>query len=220
MKILIADDDPIWRRLLQKQIRDWGHDVVLAENGDAAWDILQAPDAPRLAILDWMMPGLDGLELCRRIRRSPEVPFIYTIILTGKDSRKDRLKGMASGADDFMTKPVDAAMLSNRLAVAERILDAVPNDRYLPGFELLERLGAGAMATVYKARQTSLDRLVAVKILPQKYTDNEAFVERFYAEGRAAAKLNHPNIVAALDVGKTGDRHYFAMEYLDGHTVF
>ena len=90
----------------------------------------------------------------------------------------------------------------------------------IPGYQLLEELGTGAMATVYKARQLSLDRLVAIKVLPHKYTNNLQFVERLYAEGRAAAKLNHPHIVGALDVGLAGDTHYFVMEYVAGHTVF
>jgi serine/threonine protein kinase len=84
---------------------------------------------------------------------------------------------------------------------------------------LLGRLGAGAMAIVYKARQVSLDRVVAVKILPKKFSQMPEFVDRFYAEGRAAAKLNHPNIVAALDVGRHADMHFFVMEYVEGHTV-
>ncbi|MFW6059408.1 MAG: protein kinase domain-containing protein [Phycisphaeraceae bacterium] len=90
----------------------------------------------------------------------------------------------------------------------------------IPGYALMARLGAGAMATVYKARQLSLDRLVAIKILPRKFSQNQQFVERFYAEGKAAAKLNHPNIVQAIDVGKAGEYHFFVMEYVDGHTVF
>jgi serine/threonine-protein kinase len=94
------------------------------------------------------------------------------------------------------------------------------SSQQIPGFQILDRLGAGAMATVYLARQLSLDRLVAVKVLPRKYTNNKQFVERFYAEGRAAAKLNHPNIVGALDVGQSGEYHYFVMEYVDGRTVY
>ncbi|MEX0654503.1 MAG: serine/threonine-protein kinase [Phycisphaeraceae bacterium] len=90
----------------------------------------------------------------------------------------------------------------------------------IPGYVILERLGAGAMATVYKARQISLDRPVAIKVLPRKHTNNAQFVDRFYAEGKAAAKLNHPNIVQAIDVGKAGDYHYFVMEYVEGRTVF
>ncbi len=90
----------------------------------------------------------------------------------------------------------------------------------LPGYQVIKKLGAGAMATVYKAKQISLDRMVAIKVLPQKFTKSEDFVQRFYAEGRAAAKLNHPNIVQAFDVANAGPYHYFVMEFVDGRTVF
>jgi serine/threonine-protein kinase len=99
-------------------------------------------------------------------------------------------------------------------AIAER------SGQKIPGFKIIEKLGAGAMASVFKAKQISLDRLVAIKVLPKKYTTNKQFIERFYAEGRAAAALNHPNIVAAYDVGKAGEYHYFVMEFVDGTTVY
>jgi len=219
MKVLIADDDPIWRKLLAQNIYSWGYEVITTENGQQAWNILQEHGAPRVAILDWQMPELDGVEICRRIRCSLNLPFIYTIILTSRDTRDDMLTGFESGADDYLVKPVDMAILRSRLSAAVRIVKAVPPPRQIPGYQLLGRLGAGAMATVYKARQLSLDRMVAVKILPKKFSRMPEFVERFYAEGRAAAKLNHPNIVAALDVGRHADAHYFIMEYVEGHTV-
>ncbi len=90
----------------------------------------------------------------------------------------------------------------------------------IPGFKIISKLGAGAMATVYKAKQISLDRMVAIKVLPKKFTSNKQFIERFYAEGRAAAQLNHPNIVQAYDVGKAGEYHFFVMEFVDGTTVY
>ncbi len=93
-------------------------------------------------------------------------------------------------------------------------------DQQIPGYKILKPLGAGAMARVYLATQLSLNRQVAIKVLPQKFTKNPQFVERFYEEGRAAAKLNHPGMVAALDVGKAGDYHYFVMEYVEGDTVY
>ncbi len=98
--------------------------------------------------------------------------------------------------------------------------DSKVGGQQIPGFQILGKLGAGAMATVYKARQLSLDRIVAIKVLPRKYTKSPEFIERFYAEGKAAAKLNHPHIVGALDVGKAGETHYFVMEYVDGHTLY
>jgi serine/threonine protein kinase len=219
MKVLIADDDPVWRKLLTQNIQKWGFEVVEAEDGKRAWDMLQQHGAPRIAVLDWQMPELDGVDICRHIRSSLNLPFIYTIILTSRDTRDDVVAGFESGADDYLVKPVDMAILRSRLGAAVRIVKTVPPPRQIPGYKLIGRLGAGAMATVYKARQLSLNRLVAVKILPKKFSLNPEFVKRFYAEGRAAAKLNHPNIVAALDVGRHGDTHYFIMEYVEGHTV-
>jgi|GEM_PF-983103 len=220
MKVLVADDDPLWRKLLDQNVRQWGYEVVTAQDGRQAWTMLRDSAAPRIAILDWQMPELDGVEICRRIRRSLNLPFVYTIILTSRDTREDMVAGLESGADDYLVKPVDMAILRSRLTAAVRIVQAVPPPRQIPGYQLLGRLGAGAMATVYKARQLSLDRVVAVKILPKKFSQMPEFVARFYAEGRAAAKLNHPNIVAALDVGRHGDTHYFVMEYVEGYTVY
>ncbi|MFI4859604.1 MAG: serine/threonine protein kinase [Phycisphaerales bacterium JB063] len=93
-------------------------------------------------------------------------------------------------------------------------------NRQIPGYQILSKLGAGAMATVYKARQLSLDRIVAIKVLPQKHSKDTNFIQRFYDEGKAAAKLNHPNIVGAYDVGQAGNFHYFVMEFVDGRTVY
>ena len=120
-----------------------------------------------------------------------------------------------------------ADLLVERGHVTRRQIDRVMPEveeqkvrRQIPGYQILGTLGKGAMATVYKAKQLSLDRTVAVKVLPKKYMKNQEFIDRFYAEGRAAAKLNHPNIVGALDVGRAGDTHYFVMEYVKGASVF
>lgn len=98
--------------------------------------------------------------------------------------------------------------------------EAERSGQQIPGYKVLGPLGKGAMATVFKARQLSLDREVAIKVLPRKFTANPQFIERFYAEGRAAAQLNHPNIVQAFDVGQAGDYHFFVMEYVEGRTVY
>jgi len=90
----------------------------------------------------------------------------------------------------------------------------------IPGYKILGKLGAGAMAIVYKAKQLSLNRTVAIKILPKRFTDNPEYVARFYKEGQAAGKLNHPNIVQAIDVGEAGGYHYFVMEYVEGKTIY
>jgi len=99
------------------------------------------------------------------------------------------------------------------------VVDAERSGQKLPGYQVLGKLGAGAMATVFKARQISLDRMVAIKVLPRKFSTNRQFIERFYAEGRAAAQMNHANIVQAFDVAKAGEFYYFVMEYVEGETV-
>jgi tRNA A-37 threonylcarbamoyl transferase component Bud32 len=98
--------------------------------------------------------------------------------------------------------------------------EAERSGQQIPGYKILGKLGAGAMATVFKAKQLSLNREVAIKVLPRKFSSNTQFIERFYAEGRAAAQLNHPNIVQAYDVGQAGDFHFFVMEFVDGRTVY
>jgi serine/threonine-protein kinase len=96
---------------------------------------------------------------------------------------------------------------------------AVPTHQ-IPGYQIMGKLGAGAMAVVYKAKQLSLNRTVAIKVLPKRFTENPDYVERFYKEGQAAGKLNHPNIVQAVDVGEAGGYHYFVMEYVEGKTLY
>src|SRR5438105_5272054 len=106
---------------------------------------------------------------------------------------------------------------------AKRIRGQVEERRssQIPGYQLISKLGKGAMATVYKARQLSLDRIVAVKVLPKRSSDNPEFVDRFYKEGKAAARLSHNNIVQAIDVGSTPDGyHFFVMEYVEGKTLY
>ncbi|MDP1660410.1 MAG: serine/threonine-protein kinase [Phycisphaerales bacterium] len=115
-------------------------------------------------------------------------------------------------SNDYITKR-QATRLKTQ-AEAER------GSQQIPGYKVLSKLGQGAMATVWRARQLSLDRHVAIKVLPRKFTHDVQFIERFYAEGRAAAQLNHPNIVQAYDVGKAGEFHFFVMEFVDGRTVF
>jgi len=104
----------------------------------------------------------------------------------------------------------------------ERVKQAIEASRgqQIPGYQILSKLGSGAMATVFRARQISLDRVVAIKVLPKRLSESPDYVERFYKEGKAAAKLNHPNIVQAIDVGEVGGYHYFVMEYVEGRTLF
>ncbi|MGE0827378.1 MAG: response regulator [Candidatus Binatia bacterium] len=97
MKILIAEDDAIPRRLLQSALVNAGHDVIVARDGTEAWRALQQADAPRLAILDWLMPGLDGVEICRKVRERNNTPYVYLILLTSKDQQEDIVAGLEGG---------------------------------------------------------------------------------------------------------------------------
>ncbi|MDX2153580.1 MAG: diguanylate cyclase [Bryobacteraceae bacterium] len=123
MKVLIADDSSVSRRLLEATLTRWGYQVEVACDGETAWSSLQRADAPRLAILDWMMPGLTGLELCRLIRQNGQEPYTYILLLTSKGLKEDLIEGMEAGADDYLVKPFDQHELKVRLRAGHRILD-------------------------------------------------------------------------------------------------
>jgi len=123
MRILIAEDDPISRRVLAAMLSKWGYEVSVTSDGNEAWDALRSEEAPRLAILDWMMPGVDGAEIIRRVRQLDRKDYIYAILLTAKDRQEDIIAGMDSGADDYIVKPFDSGELKVRLRAAQRILD-------------------------------------------------------------------------------------------------
>jgi diguanylate cyclase (GGDEF)-like protein len=120
MRAVIADDDRVTTTLLTHALARFGLDVAVAHDGVAAWDLLANGPAPALAILDWTMPGLDGIELCRRIRAS-SLAGTYVVLLTGRDSRADLVAGLDAGADDYMVKPIDAEELRARVQVGIRV---------------------------------------------------------------------------------------------------
>ena len=123
MRILIADDDPVSCRLLDRLLHKWGYDVIAVHGGTEAWEVLQANDAPRVALLDWMMPGLDGLEICRRIRARSAQAYVYIMLLTANDKIGNLVEGLESGADDYLTKPFHPQELRARLRVGLRMLE-------------------------------------------------------------------------------------------------
>ena len=123
MKVLIADDEITSRILLQETLEDWGYEVRTANDGLEAWKFVHEENAARLVILDWMMPGMDGPTLCRRMRDSMMSQYVYIVLLTSKNEKKDVILGMDSGADAFLTKPVDFDELRSKLAVGKRILE-------------------------------------------------------------------------------------------------
>jgi diguanylate cyclase (GGDEF)-like protein len=123
MKVLIAEDDTISRRMLEAFLVKWGYEVVVATQGEEAWTILQGNDTPRMAILDWMMPGKDGVEICRGLRQRKGRPYIYTLLLTARGQKTDIVQGLEAGADDYVTKPFDPFELRARLRAGRRIVE-------------------------------------------------------------------------------------------------
>lgn len=124
MKILIAEDEPVSRRLLESKLVKWGYEVIATRDGNEAWQALQAEDPPRIAILDWMMPGMDGVAVCRKVRENIKEPYIYIILLTALHSEEDVVAGMDAGADDYITKPFKSNELDARLRAGRRIIDS------------------------------------------------------------------------------------------------
>lgn len=122
MKILIADDDALSRRLLEKTLVRAGYEVMLVANGRQAVESLGGPDAPRLALLDWMMPEIDGPGVCREIRKRRDQSYVYMVLLTSRESKEDVVAGLESGADDYLIKPFVTDELKARLRTGERIL--------------------------------------------------------------------------------------------------
>ncbi|MFL5244627.1 MAG: diguanylate cyclase [Gemmataceae bacterium] len=122
MRILVAEDDNVSRRLLSVTLGKWGYEAVAVADGQAAWQVLEEAESPSLAILDWMMPGKDGVQICRALRQRPDKPYVYLILLTAKDRKQDVIEGLEAGADDYLVKPFDAYELKARLSVGCRIL--------------------------------------------------------------------------------------------------
>jgi sigma-B regulation protein RsbU (phosphoserine phosphatase) len=121
-RILVAEDHQVSRHLLERNLQNWGFDVVTAQDGEVAAEILDGADAPSLAILDWMMPRMDGVEVCRRVREKHASPYIYLLLLTAKSQKDEIAAGLDAGADDYVIKPFDPEELRARLKVGQRVV--------------------------------------------------------------------------------------------------
>lgn len=121
-KILVVDDEMTIRMMLDRVLTLWGYQAHLTTNGHEALEILRQPDPPKMVIVDWVMPGMDGLDLCRRIKQNEQLRSTYLILLTAKGSKENVVQGLEAGADDYITKPFDVNELRARIGVAERLL--------------------------------------------------------------------------------------------------
>ena len=182
MKVLIAEDDPVSRLLLETHLKRWGHVPVTATGGTAAWEIMQKEDAPALAILDWMMPGLDGVEVCRRARARTEARPLYIILLTARADRQDTVEGLGAGADDYVTKPFDAAELRARVGVGVRVVELQ--------MEVAARIGALEQAL---ARVDQLHGILPICSYCRKVrSDSDSWQQvEAYVSAHSAVRFSH-----------------------------
>jgi len=123
MRTLIADDDPVYLGLVDGLLDQWGYETVLATNGVQAWELLQADESIRLVVLDWMMPEMDGFEVCRKVRAADLGRDVYILLMTGSNRKEDIIQVVVAGADDYLIKPFEPLDLKIRLRSARRILD-------------------------------------------------------------------------------------------------
>ena len=123
MRILIAEDEPTSRLLLERTLTGWGHELVVCTDGIQAWEALQQPAPPAIAVLDWMMPELDGVDVCRRARKTEDLKSLYIIMLTSRESEEDVVAGLDAGANDYITKPFRRRELAARIGVGERVVE-------------------------------------------------------------------------------------------------
>jgi diguanylate cyclase (GGDEF)-like protein len=164
-RILIAEDDPVSRRMLESFLLKWAYDVTVVTDGMEAFRLLDSADAPRLAVLDWMMPGMEGVEICRRIRERKDRPYTYVLLLTARSQKQDLLQALELGADDYLTKPFDAQELRARLRVGGRIL-SLQDDLLAAQEELLFRATNDALTGIPNrpAILEALDREMARQV--------------------------------------------------------
>ena len=233
MRVLAADDDQGILSTLERTLRSWGYEVISAHDGMEAWKVAKRSDAPPIVILDWDMPGISGLEVCRLLRQTPHGEDIYVLMLTGRQEKQDLIEALEAGADDFLSKPFHARELQLRLAKgvsfqANRVrlygsadrISAPPSASTLGGkYRLEKQIAEGGMASVWLGVHLSLGINVAIKFMKPGLVESPDYAS-FEREARAAAQLRTENIVRVYDHGISHDGSpYLVMEYLAGESL-
>lgn len=221
MKVLIADDNPMWTQLLGKTVSRYGFDPIIVDNGKDALRQLAGDDAPRIVFLDWQMPVFSGLDVCRQIKGNEHRPFTYVVILTSRDAEEDMISGLEAGADDYLTKPVEAVVIHSRLRAAKRIIEAIPPPEWskpkVEGYDVQRVIGKGAFATVWESIHLETGRRVALKLIRVDLATEQVF-SRFAREIEVMKRMDHPNIAHVHEAEINDTLGYIAMDLVDGET--
>lgn len=207
MKILIAEDQPINTRILQANLTKWGHEVVATEDGAQAWEVFQQDNAPSLAILDWMMPYIDGAELCRKVRERSNGQLFYIILLTAKTDKNDIVEGLNAGANDYVAKPFDPEELQARVRVGQRVIEL--QDRLIEA-ERNRVLTQAAGAAAHEINQPLTVLIGMAELLMLQIEASNPHRENIQALHESARRISDI-------VKKMGQiRQYVTKPYLDG----
>lgn len=222
MRILLADDNPIWSRLLESNVKRWKFEPIICKDGNEVLARMNSPDAPRLAVIDWEMPGVDGVEACRQIKASQSLPYTYVVLLSSRDAKEDILTGLQAGADEYLTKPVDLEILRSRLNAARRLVDAIPPKEWarprIEGYEVDRVVGKGAFATVWRAVKNDTGAVAALKVLRVDLATNVVF-ERFANEIEVMKQLRHHYIANIHESRIDRSVGYYAMDLIEGGSL-
>ncbi|MBX3200282.1 MAG: response regulator [Labilithrix sp.] len=231
MRVLAADDDQGILNVLERCLKSWGYEVTVAHDGVEAWRVLKSEDAPRIVVMDWDMPGLAGLEVCRLLRTTPHGEEVYVVMLTGRQEKADLIEALEAGADDFLSKPFHPRELqlrlakgvtfqTSRLALQTAARGAPPSGSTLGGKYRLERqIAEGGMASVWIGVHLNLGINVAIKFMKPGLAETPDYAS-FEREARAAAQLRTEHIVRVYDHGVAHDgAPYLVMEYLAGESI-
>jgi diguanylate cyclase (GGDEF)-like protein len=192
MKVLVADDSPTMRKLLQQYLLGWGYEVVCVEDGAQAWAEMERNDAPQIAILDWLMPERTGPEICRLVRQQKREQYTYILLLTSKSQPEDLIEGMNAGADDYVTKPFDRHELQVRVRAGQRIIDL--QQQLLKAQEALRR-------------QATHDALTGC-------WNRAAIMETLHREMSRALRDRHPLGILMIDID-----HFKSINDTHGHAA-
>lgn len=212
--ILVVDDEPLSVQVFETVLRHAQYSVVSTLDPTEVLRLIEE-HSPALILLDLNMPGIDGLTLLERIRERTSIP---SIIVTGMDRSEFAVRALRLGAYDYLTKPIDFQRLLDIVAVALGT-EASSDSRLLAHYELKRELGRGGMGVVYEARDRTLDRMVAVKVLLPRLAADPHFELRFLGEAQAAARLSHPGIVTIFEAGRFRGQLFIAMELINGTTL-